>query len=457
MIFLYNFFTPYYSDDLNYLLQVQGDNSLFDLMKMAFNVYIEYNPRIIGHFNTYLAANMDTNLFNIINSIIFVLMIFLIYINAVFGDKKRNAPFTPFLFLFSLFFFWRYAVDFGDTILWLSGAASYLWPMTVMLAFITYYRYLLKADEINYKPVNYPALFFLAVLAGWSNENTSGGTILLILIFTVIRFKELHSSNRQICTSDPKIANAGKAARIRPEMIIAPLGALCGFTGLLLSPGAYNRLEYFEEEYTGFVGLFSRLYKCFVTINELFFELLVIFIIVTIIAVVVKKKWHQVVTQVLPFFITGIATCFVLILIPQVTARAYFGAGVFLIIACLRAFVLLFDQSDRKNKAYSYIIFAVISLWLFFDYQSNLVNLARINREENERVAIITEAKKNNEDTAIVPKYREVFSNRYSNVHKNDMTGDPGYWINSYYRNYYDVENIIAVPRDIWDEYYSGE
>ncbi|MCL2051079.1 MAG: DUF6056 family protein [Lachnospiraceae bacterium] len=433
MIFLYNFFTPHFSDDLQKLIEVEADKSIIGLLKLAFNVYLEYNPRIIGQFSTFLAASMDKILFTIINSIIFALLVYLIYLNVNFGKEKRH---NAFLFLFTLFFFWRYAVEFGDTMLWLSGAASYLWPMAMMLAFITFYRCLLATAKPYYKSIVYPALFILAVFSGWCNENTSGGTILLVLIFTAIKMRELKKDRQKM---------------IRPEMIIALAGAGLGFIALLSSPGAYKRLEYFEEEYTGMTGLFQRLYHCFNTVNELFFELLIIFIIFTILAIVVKKKLPQVWLHVFPFFFAGAMTAFVLILIPQPMARAYFGAGVFLIIACLQSFMLLFDQSDTKNKAWQYIIFAVLALWLFFDYQANLVNLARINREENERILIIEEVKNSGGNTAIVPKYREAFRNRYSSIHRNDMTDDPLYWINQYYQNLYEVENIIALPRDIWD------
>lgn len=435
MICLYNIFTPYFSDDLSYLLQVQGKNSFFDLVKRSFQVYMEFNPRIVGHFITYFLANISMPLFNILNSGIFVLLIYLIYRNVNFGnEKKYDAAFL----LFCLFFFWRYAVDFGDTMLWLSGTASYLWPMAIMLAFILFYRHLLASAKSDHNPLIYIALFFLAVFAGWSNENTSGGTILLILIFTAIKMSEL---------------KRGQQKRIRMEMIVAVAGVFCGFIGLLASPGAYKRLDYSVERHSGIVGFFSRLYKCFVSVHDLFFELFVIFIIVTIIAVVVYNKGKQVLADVMPFFFAGIATAFVLVLIPQPTTRAFYGAGVFLVIACLKSFEMVFHASkDKKTVAFRYIIMVVLALWLFFDYQANLVNLARINREENERIKLIEDAAGNGEKEVIVPKYREENRNRYSSIHNSDMTDNPKYWINWFYSSYYGVDEITAIPRPEWDE-----
>ena len=435
LILLYNIFTPYFSDDLSYLLEVQNKNSLFDLLKLTFNVYMESNTRVVGHFFSFFLASISMPLFNILNSGVFVLLIYLIYINIIFGSKKR---YDTFLFLFILFFFWRYVVEFGDTMLWLSGTASYLWPMTIMLAFIFFYRYLLASDKPYHNPLVYIALLFIAVLAGSCNENTSGGTFLLMLIFTAIRMSELKKEHKKY---------------IRTEMIVAVVGILCGYIGLLASPGAYKRLGSVVERHSGIVGLFSRLYKCIVSIHNLFFGLLVIFLIITIYVIVVHNKRKQVLVEVMPFFFASIATAFALVLIPQPTTRAFYGAGVFLIIACLKSFVLLFDSGDTKNwMALRYIIVAILALWLFFDYQANLVNLARINREENERVALIEDAKVKGESEVIVPMYLGEFNNRYSSIHNSDMSDNPEYWINCFYASYYGIDKIIAIPHSEWVE-----
>jgi hypothetical protein len=132
--------------------------------------------------------------------------------------------------------------------------------------------------------------------------------------------------------------------------------------------------------------------------------------------------------------------------------RAYFGAGIFLTIACLRALAVLLYDNDKMRAALPalYIIVALLWLWLFFDYQENLVNLARYMREDNERVAIMEEAKANGLHMAIVPQYRPQFANRYSEVQRHDMQEDPGDWVNTIYEIYYGVK-ISAIPREEWE------
>jgi hypothetical protein len=148
-----------------------------------------------------------------------------------------------------------------------------------------------------------------------------------------------------------------------------------------------------------------------------------------------------------------------LILIPQVTLRAYFGAGIFLVIACLRALTLLFyDAQGESLEAWSkparYITLALLWCWLLFDYQENLVKLARLHQDEMARVAIIEEAKANGLEIAIVPQHNPQLANRYSSVHRHDMLDDTWFWINYFYQHYYGANGIQvrAIPYEEWEE-----
>ena len=110
-------------------------------------------------------------------------------------------------------------------------------------------------------------------------------------------------------------------------------------------------------------------------------------------------------------------------------------------------------------RAVKYGFAGILCLWLFFTYVENLVNLARIYREENERIALIQAEKADPDGKGIVviPNYREAFRNPYSNAHNSDLTNDKDYWINLFYEVYYDVGNITAIPRDEWNERYGED
>ena len=113
-------------------------------------------------------------------------------------------------------------------------------------------------------------------------------------------------------------------------------------------------------------------------------------------------------------------------------------------------------QMELAVRAAKYSLVSILCVWLFFTYLDNLVNLARIYREEQERIGMIRadRADPNGDGIVVVPKLREEFQNPYSNVHESELEDDKDYWINLFYEVYYDVGNITAIPRDEWEERY---
>lgn len=437
MILAYNFFTPYLSDDLFYKMDVDQANSIWDLIKQQYEEYLTNSGRFIGQFNIRLSLIGSKMIFNIINSIMFVLLALLIYYN-IYGRKKHDT----YLFIFIVCMIWRYSVEFGQTVLWLCGACNYLWGSVIILGFISFYRSRLHAADMDHGAGTALICLIFGVAAGWCNENTSGGALLIMMIFTAFTCVNRKREKKKI---------------ILPYMITAHLGVICGLAGMLLAPGITRRAEAMGENYSGILGYLSRFYKISMTVRELFFELLCFFIIVTILAFICKNK-SLIVHKSFPFIVAAIATSYALIMSPPPMDRAHFGAGVFLLIACVQSFVLVVYETDGKSSHQElftvgkYAVISILCLWLFFTYVENLVNLGRIYREENERIDIIQEAVANGENTVVVPQYRPAFENRYSNAHASDMTPDPDYWINHFYRNYYKIGKVIAIPREEWNE-----
>lgn len=444
MVFVYNFLTPYLSDDYAYLNDVRKASSLWDIVKQQYDEYLSNSGRVVGQFNVRLSLSVSKQVFNVVNSGMFAALTLLIYHNI-----RRKKKYDIFALLLIITFLWKFTVDFGQTMLWICGACNYLWGSVFILGFFTFYRYFLEhIDSIKHPAALAAGAFFFGVLAGWCNENTSGGGLLLVLLFAL----NFWWKNKK----------AGKKA-VYPFMVTGAAGMCCGILGMVSAPGVRNRSETMSAgEYTGLVGLLSRIYKTTVTVRKLFFILFIILIIVIVIQVLQKKlnNWTAVRTnESILFTVAAAATAYALILAPTPEDRAFFGAGVFLMIACIQG-IMDAAEGELVIRTAKYSLLSVLCLWLFFSYLENLVNLARIYREENERIALIEADKADPEGDGIVviPQYREAFRNPYSNAHDSDLTEDKDYWINIFYEVYYDVGNITAIPRDEWNELYgSGE
>lgn len=439
-IFAYNFLTPYMSDDYSYALQVREAKSFIDLVKQQYGEYISNSGRVIGQFNVRLSLVFDKQVFNVVNSLMFTVLVLLIYANI-----RRKKKYDIFVLLLIIAFLWRYAVDFGQTMLWICGACNYLWGSVIILGFVTLFRHFLEREgRMKHSAIATVGIFFFAIAAGWCNENTSGGGFLLILLFGLNFWWDRRKEGKK---------------SFYPFMGAAVLGMCCGMLGMIMAPGVRSRSQVMrEDEYTGFVGILSKIYKISMSVRELFFAVLVILTIAIVFLVLQKKlcTWRQIRrNESLLFLAAAIATCYALAIAPTPANRAYFGAGIFLFIACIQGIV---DTTDHEMilRGARYSLVSVLCLWLAFNYLENLVNLARIYREENERVQILIDEKADVNGTGIVvlPQLREEFQNPYSNMHDSDLTEDKDYWINHFYEMYYDVGNITAIPRDEWNERY---
>ena len=102
---IYNFLTPYFTDDYGYAQEARSAGSLWGLIKQQYIEYMYHNARIIGQFNLRLFLIPGKWLFNIMNSLMFTGLVLLIY--AMIHGKKKYDLFVLFLVIT---FVWRYSV-----------------------------------------------------------------------------------------------------------------------------------------------------------------------------------------------------------------------------------------------------------------------------------------------------------------------------------------------------------
>lgn len=469
LIFIFNVLTPMMTDDLFYSKTVSEASSIRALFAQEYTQYMTWTGRSVCHMILRFFLLTDKMVFNVANSLVFVLLTLLIYWN-VEHKKKYDTP----VYLLINLFLWMFGVVFRQTVLWETGACNYLWGCAIIMSFVTLYRYGLKRESASGQQsgLKHPALWaallpVLGVLAGWCNENSSGGGLLMALL--CLGFYLYERKRQPGNAGGPEVLKKPEENRdngagsvdkkggcgLRLWMITGLIGNGIGLAFMVLAPGNAVRAAAKEEEHSGLLGYMARFQKITLAVRENFLILLIIGLLLFIIVYYQKKSWKALWAYsrngILWAFVF-LATCYALVLTPEPQARAYFGAGVFLTVAVVQFFV---DVSEKE------VIFAslktgmisVLLLILFFTYMDSGANLARIYREYNERDVYLTEKAAEGVTDVTVPMLRPDFETKYSDGYNSDIQEDPGYWVNVAYASYYGFHSVSGVPREGWTEY----
>ena len=142
-IFLYMLFinthTHKYHDEFVYSYiygTTQKCSNLFDVFTSLKNLYNMHNGRIISTGIMCILLMLPKIISDILNSLFFVLLIYLIYKYSSNINKNKLVNILTLFLLFPLL--WVTIPEFNGTITWFSGAVNYMWSTVFMLLYMFY-------------------------------------------------------------------------------------------------------------------------------------------------------------------------------------------------------------------------------------------------------------------------------------------------------------------------------
>lgn len=432
---IFEYLTPMLSDDIAYMDDVLKANNFFDLFVQEYQHYVSHTGRSISHIILRIFLFIGNKLvFDVVAGLVFVTMSILIYLNV---DNRREYDVKLYGIVLSLMWFFDAAIS--DTVLWMDGACNYMFTGTIVMGFLTFYRLGLKKNK-NYGILPTLGLFFFGVIAGWCNENTSGGLIAFIILELI---HELFIERKE-------------RKGLKLWMVSGLVGTLTGFVMLLASPGNYNRLEVTEEEHTGIVAMAARFLKITINIQENYLVLLCAAVVLLVLLAYLigdKEKYLKSVKPIVFFIFLFIITCYALIMVPTSELRSYYGASIFLMVAVANGASLLEDRGDALIKGALGSFLAVAAIIFVFFYFSEGAKLARIKREYDERDAYFARMHQEGITDIYAPMLRPQWETRFSAAYRMDISEDDEYWINMFYSAHYKLGIIAGVDRETWTEY----
>lgn len=226
LFYILNYYTPLFADDYSYAFSFSTEErmtSVSQIFNSQIGHYKNMNGRSITHSLAQLFLILGDDVFNIINVFSFLLLIYLIYYHAC--GSLKNFSLTRLSIIAMLLFLCCPA--FGQSFLWITGAANYLYGILIILCVLLPYRRQTKINRTNtsllYEIIMAIVYLLLGVIAGWTNENNSIAMIIIIVGYLVFFYS--------------------KSIKIHGWNITGCVGAIIGCSIMLSSPGTAHRLE----------------------------------------------------------------------------------------------------------------------------------------------------------------------------------------------------------------------
>lgn len=195
LVYLLTSKCPYLSDDWHFffvfesldpLKQNQRVQSFSDILQSLRNYYQLSGGRVVAHFLVFCLIQLNKQVFNILNGIVYAAMCWLLYRIAQALSGSRSIWLYPLTILLSFCFM----PVFGDVVLWLSGSVNYLW---MSLPFFGCINWLLRRFE-SAGTAERLCILPLFLLSGATNEITGGMLgVALILCFFFSEKKQISS------------------------------------------------------------------------------------------------------------------------------------------------------------------------------------------------------------------------------------------------------------------------
>lgn len=420
IIYIMNLLTPLLADDYCYTyiggMTAEKVTTVGDLFRSARFLWENWSGRVIYLFVAQLFLLIGKNWFNIFNAVVYISITYLICVHAVGIQRKKTS-----LFILSNVILWLFTPRFGQNMLWLTGAANYLWPMFFILLFLLPYRLVLLNEftECKYKKTFLVVMFLLGFMGGAGIENASGACVLLCLLL-IIYYKFVQKKI---------ILNWMKAGG---------LGNLSGFLFLILAPGNYARAELIEDTRNKIYVISERFVYATNMLKSALgnYIIVLVFVGIPVLLFLWNKKKDAFLIGI--YLLTALACNYAMILSPTYPPRSFLGTTCFMAIGIIFGIYCIFNNYiERLNLLIPAVGIALLllefipAIWDIYN-----VNLKSAQREEY----ILNEIENGHYDISLYPI---VSYNKYNGIYDlEDVSEDTNHYINATIAKYYDLDVV---------------
>lgn len=416
--FVMNILSPLVADDYSYKFSFYNGERIHNLKDIIYSMYNHYfylNGRMVSHSIVHIVDMFPKGLFDILNSLVFVIFIMVVY-QYCKEEQKHNV----FLLMMIMAAIWKYVPVYGQVFLWLDGACNYLWTLTFVLLYVYPYKLYFDGKSIFNEKWKWISYCILGILVGDLSESASFCCLIASVIFSVL-------------------SGLYKKRQIKLWMVSSIVCQMIGYIFLMKAPGlSYNQkiaISGIEKYYVNFLQVLDQ-YKTFCL------SLFVAWIVLFVCSVIAKIKSERIIYSSM-FLIMSLMLNFIHIFSKDYPHRSMLSCTICLIISIGVLIPELMTIERYKVLIYSGGL-AVI-LFAFIDFFPAVYDIAYVNREFRARETIIEKEKDNGNYNITVNSLHP--STKYSAAYElecDPRNDDSSYWVNSCMAKYYEVDSILG-------------
>lgn len=422
LVFVLNRLYPLYADDWGYIYSGKSfSESLNQMSQQLYNQYFTWGGRMVVHAIAHVLSWLGLVFSDLVNSLAFVFYLYIIY-----RISNKGNSINPLLFLFIGLYLWLIIPAFNSTVLWLVGAANYMWGALIVILFLSaYYSYYIGGKER--KGWLYIVFFLLAgVISGWTNENLFAAQVFFIVCLFFLLKREKFSI---------------------PAWMIAGLVGVC-IGGLLMiaAPGNYIRSEVVKESLD--LANKSTIELIAYRVLKVGYRYAVYILPAVIVYLVVfylyrkqgRDNKRKVLAGSLLFFASGNIACFAMMASYIFPPRAIFGIITFIVIATGILYANL-NIETIKMKRIRTIVLSILLVLFIANYGFDYKNIHYLSEEFSKRDQLL-EQQKQVGDNYIIFDGEIVMPSKYD---FEDLSDDPSHWLNKGYSKYHSVDSVKVL------------
>ena len=402
-------------DDYTYSW-VQGSNmervdGIDDCIKTGKFLYNNWTGRIIPHVLVGIFRNMNPLIFEVINSLVF--MLFIILITKVLNKK------SGFLSILSVFGYLAFSMMFGE---------KFAWSTFMIILIYYFYNYYIGEKDLNV--LEKIALILFAFITGFSHENivfVGGSFLLCVCLFKIKDFFKFDTKKKitivlifiMFCLGSAATTfnwgSLGNYTNAKKHLIIVGVSMLVAFI--------LNNINVIKEEKT----------KCILPKNWKKYDISII------------KK------EVLYFILPALIGTLPMLVISYFPPRAFLPyEAMFMIV--LSANVQYIAEYFKKYEKTIAVVSVILTLIVFRKYSpSTLAEIRYIIPYKEKVTSQYEEAAKKGEKDVLVSNFKYsqwIHIEDWINIHNFFPEFNPGMPVNVFISMYYGFDRVTAIGDD---------